>query len=211
MEFRNPAQLAVVLLCMWTSTAASAQPNAQHFTVLVHNSARVAPSVLRQSEFEAHRIFRAAGINVDWIECSYGATDQSVCTNVANSLTFNLRIVDNGKTQSDSVFGEAFLGADGTGRYCDVFVNRIEDTTQSLGLNPSRLLGTVAAHELGHLLLGSRAHSSSGLMNPVWTPQNLQKVYTGTLLFSPEQSRLIKKQLSRWMVEDALTIKAANQ
>ena len=63
-----------------------------------------------------------------------------------------LHIVPTGKTSSDLVFGLAFLDERGVGKYSDVFLDRIEEACAESGADLSRLLGAVAAHELGHLL-----------------------------------------------------------
>jgi hypothetical protein len=102
--------------------------------------------------------------------------------------------VPDGKTSSDLVFGLAFLGQDG-GRYCDVFFDRIKQAQGTLGVNLSRLLGTVAAHELGHLLLGSHAHSNAGIMSAMWGMENLRHIDMGDLLFNREQALRMQGRL----------------
>jgi len=54
------------------------------------------------------------------------------------------------------------------------------------------ILGCVIAHEVGHLLLGLNSHSGSGVMQPRWERRQIRQVMTGTLLFSPEQAKLIQ-------------------
>jgi hypothetical protein len=57
------------------------------------------------------------------------------------------------------------------------------------------LLGTVAAHELGHLLLGSHAHSSIGIMTPHWEPETLRRMNMGGLLFTREQASRMQERI----------------
>jgi hypothetical protein len=45
------------------------------------------------------------------------------------------------------------------------------------------LLGSVIAHELGHLLLGEHSHSSGGLMQAHWRSEQLKRMEMGNLLF----------------------------
>jgi hypothetical protein len=106
-----------------------------------------------------------------------------------------LHIVPTGKTSSDLVFGLAFLDEDGRGKYGDVFYNRIAEAHHESGANLSLLLGTVAAHELGHLLLGSHAHSYAGVMTPVWRGDVLRRMDMGRLLFTPEQASVMKARI----------------
>jgi hypothetical protein len=60
-----------------------------------------------------------------------------------------------------------------------------------------RLCALVPAHELGHLLLGSNAHSCEGIMRPSWHGNELRAASMGALLFTPEQARSIREGLSR--------------
>jgi hypothetical protein len=116
-----------------------------------------------------------------------------------------VHIVRTGRVNSDSVFGVAFLGADGRGKYCDVFFGGVEKLHNSVGMSTARLLGAVTAHELGHLLLGSHAHSPIGIMMPRWEDQSLRRIGMGTLLFTSEQASVMKARLGR---EDARLIRA---
>jgi hypothetical protein len=56
------------------------------------------------------------------------------------------------------------------------------------------ILGCVIAHEIGHLLLGSNSDSGSGIMQAHWERGQIRKVMTGTLLFTPEQAKLIQSE-----------------
>jgi hypothetical protein len=57
-------------------------------------------------------------------------------------------------------------------------------------------LGTVIAHELGHLLLGSHAHSYAGVMTPIWRGEVLQLEAMGCLLFTHDQASLMRRRLA---------------
>jgi hypothetical protein len=200
MGFRfNGVGLQLVVL-LWGSIAGASNgdPAVPGITVLVNDTAQISPSVLHKAELEAARIFRSAGIEITWVNCAGGiATVYEVCHQVPGANQFVLHIVPRGRTSTDLVFGLAFLGQDGSGKYCDAFFDRIEEATHDLGTSVSQLLGTVAAHELGHLLLGSHAHSRWGIMEPAWKEESLREIGMGTLLFSREQSRLMKTRIGR--------------
>jgi hypothetical protein len=51
------------------------------------------------------------------------------------------------------------------------------------------------AHEIGHLLLGTNAHSALGIMRPHWQGEELRRIGMGTLLFTPQQVRHIQARL----------------
>jgi hypothetical protein len=195
-NFRNRVGVSCIVL-FWGSIAAasSADRDIRRITVLVNDGAQVAPAVLDGAEIETARIFRAAGVEIEWIGCpSRSAVVEDQCHVIPGSNQFVLHIVPTGNTSSDLVFGLAFLGADGSGKYCDVFYDRIAEAHHESGVNLSLLLGMVAAHELGHLLLGSHAHSYMGIMTPVWRDEVLRRGGMGSLLFTSEQASVMKSR-----------------
>lgn len=185
----------VVLLC--GNAAAETRGSGTPVKVLVYNSARVPESVLEHAGLEAARIFRAAGVTLVWVNCSGRGADSALCRVVPDRNQFILHIVAKGRTSTDSVYGEAFLAADGSGKYADVFFDRVEGAHRDFGTNVSQLLGTVAAHELGHLLLGLNAHSWRGIMLPVWKGEILRRVDMGVLLFNREEAFRIQVRVGK--------------
>jgi hypothetical protein len=108
-----------------------------------------------------------------------------------------LQIAAKGRTSSDLVFGVAFLAQDGDGKYSNVFYDRVERAHSDFGAPVSRLLGAVSAHELGHLLLGSHAHSNAGIMTPVWKEEVLRRMEMGSLLFNSDQATRMRTRIRR--------------
>jgi len=197
-RFKGLGMGLVVLLGGSIAVADSAHTATMRMTVLVNNNASVSASVLTQAEGEATRIFGAAGIEVLWINCQDKiASTDGVCREAPGANQFVLHIVPTGKTSTDLVFGVAFLGQDGSGKYCNVFFDRIEEAHRKLGASTSQMLGTVAAHELGHLLLGSHGHSRWGIMEPVWKEESLRQAGMGAFLFTTEQAKLMKARIER--------------
>ncbi|HTT24092.1 MAG TPA: hypothetical protein VMG82_34525 [Candidatus Sulfotelmatobacter sp.] len=168
----------------WTQDYGSSR-----LTVFVNDSVGVKHSVLRHAETEAARLFHPAGIEIEWRNCA----DTSDCRRPPRSNEFVLHIVAQGTARSDFVFGEAFLGPDGKGKYADVFFNRLRQEEKNIDV--AQLLGAVTAHELGHLFLGSHSHSLTGIMEPLWGPEILSRISMGNLTFLPEQERSIGRRL----------------
>lgn len=165
-------------------------------TVLMTNSAGVREPVLRQAEAEAARIFHAARIDIVWVNC--GAREDPIdedCSRVPGSNEFVVHIVPSGKTSSDLVFGVAFLGEDGKGTYANIFYDRVKEAHRELGAEISRLVGMVAAHELGHLLLGFHAHTCAGIMTAVWKENVVSQMQMGNLWFTREQALRMRARI----------------
>jgi hypothetical protein len=187
--------LVIVLLCGNFAKGQERQDGAE-ITVLVNNNAGVSLAVLHQAESEASRIFRVAGIEITWVDCVKGADGvDDACRRAPGPNDFVLHIVPQGKASSNWVFGLAFLDEDGAGKYSDIFFERIQQLHRQFGTPLSRLLGTVAAHELGHLLLGSHSHSYAGIMAPVWEKKALRHMEMGGLLFSGDQARRMRARV----------------
>ena len=181
------AWVGSVLLC---GAAGWAQRDERpRITVFVNNSVGVDQAVLRDAENEAAALLGRGGIEVGWRDCS----ETSDCRRPPGWNEFVLHIVPKGTTGSDFVFGQAFLGPDGRGRYADVFFNRLRDAPGDLSI--AQLLGAVSAHELGHLLLGSHSHSRAGIMQPIWRREALHRIAMGNLTFTPQQQRMMKDRL----------------
>jgi len=176
--------------------SASELPKGPQVTINVYNDAQVAAQVLTQAVQEATRIFRKIGVDTVWIECrSSEAGPKPEWEPAAGATHLSLRIVAWSSKLGDAVFGTAFLSPEGGGTYCDVFYHSVEKLHRDWHVGLSRVLGHTMAHEVGHLLLGTNAHSHLGIMRPNWQGQELQRVGMGTLLFTPEQGRSMQNKL----------------
>jgi hypothetical protein len=169
----------------------------QQIRVLVNNTAGVSVAILNQAKVEASRIFRSTGIEIDWADCpkAVDVTEDDACRRVPGSNDFVLHIVAKGRTSSDLVFGLSFLGEDGAGKYSDIFYDRVQQAHRELGADVPTLMGTVAAHELGHLLLGLHAHSYAGIMAAVWKEEALRNLGMGSLQFSGDQADRMRARI----------------
>jgi hypothetical protein len=90
----------------------------------------------------------------------------------------------------------SFLGPDGTGVYSDAFYDRIQQMHRNSGVGEARLLGTVIAHEIGHLLLGPHAHSLAGIMCAHWHKEELRLIGIGCMGFTPDQSVRMRARIA---------------
>jgi hypothetical protein len=55
------------------------------------------------------------------------------------------------------------------------------------------------AHEIGHVLLRTLAHSRAGIMQARWRPKDLRDSEQGLLLFTSEQGRFMRNEVLRRM------------
>jgi hypothetical protein len=99
-----------------------------------------------------------------------------------------VRIVSQSRRWKNEVFGVAFLSAEGTGCYSDVFYERAMELHTNWNVSLADILGNVMAHELGHLLLGSNSHNGMGIMRERWQGEELRRLSRGSLSFTSEQA-----------------------
>jgi hypothetical protein len=196
LEKRLLLALTTFILCSTTLTRAEENPQVN---VRIYNDAEVASDTLSQAEQEATRIFANAGFEIIWLNCPCddGAPVRPVREQIEGAASLALHIMDQvAANTSDAAFGMAFLGPGGTGRYGDVFWNRVRELQQNSSVDGGVILGGVMAHEIGHLLLGSNAHAVGGIMVPHWRAPELHRISMGTLLFLPEQAKRMRARMT---------------
>jgi hypothetical protein len=195
-----------ILTIAFPGFATEPHPKSQ-VIINVYNDAQISEDTLVQAEQEATRVFHQAGIDNVWVECKSSIPDRihaAECESLAGPRHLGLRIVPWSSKLRDSFFGMAFLSAEGEGTYSDVFYDSVEKLHADWGVSVPGVLGHVMAHEIGHLLLGSNAHSRSGIMSPRWQGEHLRGVAMGTLLFTPEQGSAMRNRLFAAQHDSAL-------
>ena len=196
---RKSIWFGIFLLCIFVGTSACAQVGAPASQVIVsvHNDAHAPVGTLTSAETTASRIFREAGLNVEWMNCvgvgNHGPA--SPCTRAAYPTYLHIRIVSRARNLPAATFGIAYLSADGSGCYSTVFLDPIAHLHASTGEGVGPVLGHVMAHEIAHLLLGTNSHAAEGIMRAQWQRDDLLSASKGELLFTPRESQLMRERL----------------
>ena len=179
-----------VVGCALLLAGEAAAQNSQ-MTVFVSDDANATERVVLGAEGNAGRIFRQAGVDIAWVNCGAKSRHQSQpgCgVSTALSPTLLVRIIPRAHTLGDDIFGVSFLDHN-AGTYADLFFEPIKQLhEQNKNIPVSSILGSVLAHEMGHLLLGWNAHSPLGIMQPRWNKEQLQLIAMGRMFFSNEQA-----------------------
>ena len=168
-------------------------------TISVYNGAEVPVEVLSRAEEQAQRIFQHAGIEVKWLNCNMPAVSEGAsqaCREAVFPEHLHLRIVRASQGLKAEAMGISFQAEDGRGCYADLFYEPMKLLHKSDGTEIPSLLGHVAAHEIGHLLLGTNSHSAAGIMHAHWTAEELASAKSGGLVFSENESRRMKAKLA---------------
>jgi hypothetical protein len=170
-------------------------------SISVHDYADVPTVLLASAEDQAREIFRQAGLETVWLNCSPQLeklelepgscyfSDSTHLTLKISSHAMNAQV----RSRLD-VLGTAYLDEKGAGYFAYVFYDRTQELAQRRRLGHA-LLADVMAHEIGHLLLGSTSHSVRGIMCAHWNYEELKKVSEGAMSFIPSQSRIMRDRL----------------
>ena len=174
-------------------------PESARVTISVYNDAKVPADALQRGEVEASRIFRQAEIEVNWLNCKVPAINEEAsraCREAVFPEHLHLRIVRKSFGLKSEAMGISFQASDGSGCYADLFYEPMEQLHQSDSTDVASLLGHVAAHEIGHLLLGTNSHSAAGIMHAHWTASELASARVGALVFLEKESQRMKARLA---------------
>lgn len=197
------ATVSVVISLYWSSEAAAQtsdkKTEAPVIVVWVYNYARIPKHMMARTEGEVQKILRAAAIHLDWVECPTSAEEvkvRPVCQELMSNAELGLTILPTARGVADAYvdrdFGIAQVFNNGQfGHYAYVFYDRVQHTAALAGISTTELLGSVIAHELGHVLMRSTTHSRSGIMRVRWDRNDLKDLTWGQLKFTPEEVGMI--------------------
>jgi hypothetical protein len=173
--------------------------------VCVYNLASVPGDTLAQAEREASKIFGRTGLQLTWSDYPLDDREEvengQTCGAPFGPADVRLRLLTHRLTELRGThprsLGLALPCADAEGGcFVNVFYQRAEELARDGDLGLPKLLGHAIAHEIGHLLLGSTAHSAIGLMRAKWGPKDLQRADKGDLLFGAKEAELIRANVA---------------
>ena len=167
-------------------------------TVCVYDHAGLSPKIWTQAKGEATRIFHQAGVETEWLDLPLSAEEAGVKadTDIVGRLGatgFILKILTRPMAERlnirDAALGYSVPCPEGEPAcIANILYHRVEDLATSGNASLAQTLGHAMAHEIGHLLLRSHAHSSTGIMQAQWRAKELQRASKGLLLFTPDQA-----------------------
>jgi hypothetical protein len=145
-------------------------------------------------------ILAAAGIDVTWLPCADPVT-ASACATPLGAGELSARFVR--LPAAVSADGQLQLGYSlvdtqaHEGSLATIYVDRVQWLAGEAGAQNATLLGFALAHEIGHLLLGTNAHATSGLMRPIWSRTEIGRSDAHDWLFSTSEASRMRASLAR--------------
>ena len=168
--------LAYAAVWPWpTALTASAVPRIA-VTVRVYQTAGLAFTLEQRALAEAETVLRAGLVEVRWHECT-GLNPSPICDVPPgpSDLLLVVRAGDPCHEDTSAMLGAALVGRGAGGVLATVYVDCVASLATEAGADLAVLLGRVAAHELGHLMMRTPAHARHGLMRPNWTPHEIRR------------------------------------
>ncbi len=167
--------------------------------IRTYDSAALPAADLESAVATAATILGASGLGTVWHACDAAFVRDRAhpCAAPLRVNEIAVRIV---RLTTDADYrGELSLGyslvntATRSGTLATIYIDRVAWLSDAAGVERRLVLGRALAHEVGHLLLGTNAHSESGLMRAVWSCDALKRNAGHDWLFSKHDARAMRQ------------------
>lgn len=198
--------LVLVALTVLRPESAGADTWSAPLHVRVYDNTQLPPDQLTAALNSAGDVLASIGLAVQWHGCSTAASVASQsppaleqapwCGEPLATNELALRVVHaptpleyRGQLpMGDSLIDQRLR----IGVLATIYLERVEWLAQAADVPVTPLLARAIAHEIGHLLLGSPHHASSGLMRPVWRREDLQHEQPDDWTFTAADANAIR-------------------
>jgi hypothetical protein len=158
--------------------------------VRVHDAYGIPSDHLARARATTAAIMKAAGIAMTWPRCP--------CLSPVGPGELVVRIARTTPASPPASLGFSFVDTGiKAGTLATVFADRVQALAGLAGVDDGELLGRVIAHEISHLLVGTRDHATQGLMRAEWKASELVRQRPSDWLFSRAESRRIRQAITR--------------
>ena len=146
-----------------------------------YNNFGVPAADLAAAREHAQAVFQEARLNIVWTDCWVGDRHQPPETPrcqepLGGDIVLRLQKTKEADRSKFVSMGFSLVGAAGAAPFlATVYVDRAESVARGAGVDARRVLGLAMAHEIGHVLLNSNSHASSGLMRADWSRSELRR------------------------------------
>jgi hypothetical protein len=164
----------------------------------VVNETEVPADVLRRAIDTASKILAQADVEALWVNCPGEKESETrvICNQKLGRADFWLHLVVGKMPGADhDTLGSALVGPLGNSS-AYAYYRDIEKFAKNHYRDTSLVLAAIIAHEVGHLLLGDRSNSRSGIMSAELTSRNLDLAQRSHLFFTRDQIRQIQVQVT---------------
>jgi hypothetical protein len=167
-------------------------------TITLYDIAGLPAATRMAMKAETSRIFQQAGVNLEWVDCEIAGQPMNLadCARSLGKARLMLQLVSGKNKEAPKASGMAVI-QDKSSVFAWLYPERVHELAREANWEFGDLLGHAAAHELGHLLLRSSAHTPAGVMRERWETEDLRKLSHAGLIFLPGQLSAIQAAISR--------------
>jgi hypothetical protein len=191
---------------VWIVVFASVLPMAaadQPLVVRAYNTYGLSAAELQTASETVTRLLSDVATDVRWRNCAIAGrrarTDADRCADRLARNEIIVRLVASSRVPIEGrgeVLGYSFIDpVERVGSLATIYADRAVSLSARFGASGGTMVGRAIAHELGHLLAGSPAHTDSGLMRQNWRPGLLPSVRDADWAFTPAQALAMRSRL----------------
>jgi hypothetical protein len=198
---------ALSLACAQLSAASQCLPNRPAVTVQIRDYAHVKPKSLSKATEIAGRMYKRAGIGIEWLGVASqdvaGPREAPAAEKAPHPIAqLTIDIVTSSMAKRNGYAGDvvgyvSVPPEGGMGRIGYVIYDRIKDVAAGGLASTSDVLGIIIAHDVGRLILGAGSGTFSGIMTRMWDRDALQRVNPMSLSFTPPEVERLRAALDR--------------
>jgi hypothetical protein len=149
----------------------------------------VPANVLTQAQNFAATALSHAGMPVTWTLCP--------CDTPPGPTDFPVQILDRQPSSRSRDAAGFAVTHPGAGAYAAVSYPQVLAAADQCDQPPFLVLGATIAHEIGHLLLGPKAHSPRGIMSARIGCDELRLASRGELRFERSEAQRLRSEVAR--------------
>ena len=203
------AVIAALVVAPRAGTAADpAVMDDVHVTIRTYDITSLPAETRAAALATATEILRGAGVKVTWMACDavFVRSAEDPCLTPLGRTELSVRFVQLPPPpghQGALPLGYSLVDTRArTGALATLYVDRVAGLAINCEVNVGTLLGRAAAHEIGHLLLGTREHTEKGLMQALWSREAIRGSADARWTFAAREARALR---------DALRVRASQQ
>ncbi len=183
-----------------TQAASHAKPEVNHpITIRLYNYADLTRTAQARAEKVASDILRKAGITAHWLDCPIAKDQRNpACSLPLRPTELVLRILPGSKASravlavDRASCGYALRPSNGEpGTFITLFFDCVEKIAETIQGKRGLVLGHLAAHEIGHMLLPP-GHTSRGIMRARLRQGDWLRAVKGQLIFTSRQAEQLR-------------------
>lgn len=200
MRAKHSWEIGLLLSSIFLPAAAGQEPAPMEISIVTYDNAHVGPKTLDQAERVAGTILLTAAIRSRWeagqpqdlgnLGMDFTAYAGKDCHPDTAAVLRVLILPRAPVGLSPNALGFS-LPCARSGVQVTIYADRIANVSEGGGPTFRRVLGYTIAHELGHVLLKSSAHTAAGLMKGVWSKGDWQHAAVSVIPFSPAEAQQI--------------------